>query len=103
MSKLLTEAFEKASQLPPEDQDELARWLLEELDDEARWVVARTRSQSWRKRLLSSTGGDVVNHWTPTPFDVTHDTRLSRRIVLVAVSPTFGSRLERPGERDVQF
>jgi len=37
MTKLLAEAFEKASKLPENLQDELARDLLEELTGEARW------------------------------------------------------------------
>jgi len=37
MTKLLAEAFEKASKLPENLQDELARDLLEELAGEARW------------------------------------------------------------------
>ncbi len=37
MTKLLAEAFERASALPEELQDEVARQLLEELAWEARW------------------------------------------------------------------
>ena len=37
MTKLLAQAFEKASQLPENLQDELARELMEELAWEARW------------------------------------------------------------------
>jgi hypothetical protein len=37
MTKLLSQAFEKASKLPDNLQDELARALLEELAGEARW------------------------------------------------------------------
>ena len=37
MTKLLAEAFDKASELPENLQDELARELLEELAGEARW------------------------------------------------------------------
>jgi hypothetical protein len=37
MTKLLTEAFEKASGLPDELQDQLARELLEEIEWEACW------------------------------------------------------------------
>jgi hypothetical protein len=37
MTKLLAEAFEKASRLPENLQDELARELIEELAGEARW------------------------------------------------------------------
>ncbi len=37
MTKLLTEAFERASERPENLQDEFARQLLEELAGEARW------------------------------------------------------------------
>ena len=37
MTKLLSDAFEKASQLPENLQDELARTLLDELAWEGRW------------------------------------------------------------------
>jgi len=37
MTKLLSDAFEKASQLPENLQDELARILLDELAWECRW------------------------------------------------------------------
>jgi hypothetical protein len=37
MTKLLSDAFEKASQLPENLQDELARILLDELAWEGRW------------------------------------------------------------------
>lgn len=37
MTKLLAEAFERASELPDELQDEFARQLLEELAREAKW------------------------------------------------------------------
>ncbi len=44
MTKLLAQAFDKASELPENLQDELARELLEELAGEARWD--RTLEQS---------------------------------------------------------
>jgi len=37
MTKLLSDAFEKASELPENLQDELARMLLDELAWETRW------------------------------------------------------------------
>ncbi len=51
MTELLTKAFEKAAHLPPEEQDELARWLLEELEDEARWDEAFAASQDALSKL----------------------------------------------------
>ena len=44
MTKLLAEAFEKASQLPEDAQDALARELLEELAGEGRWAETLERS-----------------------------------------------------------
>jgi hypothetical protein len=51
MTRLLAKAFEKASHLPPDEQDELARWLLEELEDEARWDAAFAASQDALSKL----------------------------------------------------
>ena len=51
MTKLLTEAFEKVSKLPPEEQDQVARWLLEELEDELKWSAAFTGSQDALSKL----------------------------------------------------
>ncbi len=45
MTKLLGKAFEQASNLPTKDQDELARWILEELASEERWNRAFANSQ----------------------------------------------------------
>ncbi|MHC4680554.1 MAG: hypothetical protein ACYTEK_17860 [Planctomycetota bacterium] len=46
MTKLLSDAFEKASQLPENLQDELARMLLDELTWEKRWDRTLARSSS---------------------------------------------------------
>jgi hypothetical protein len=51
MTKLLTEAFEKASKLTPEEQDQVARWLLEELEDELKWSAAFAGSQDALSKL----------------------------------------------------
>jgi hypothetical protein len=40
VTQLLKKAFDQASQLPPEEQDALAGWLLEEIASEARWEKA---------------------------------------------------------------
>ncbi len=37
MTRLLEEAFTRVSELPADAQDELARWLLSELESERRW------------------------------------------------------------------
>lgn len=37
MTEQLRHAFERAQELPEEDQDRFAAWLLEEIDGELRW------------------------------------------------------------------
>jgi hypothetical protein len=51
MTDLLKEAFDKASELPPEEQDAFARLLLAELESEARWADAFARSQDVLAKL----------------------------------------------------
>ncbi|MEW6351439.1 MAG: hypothetical protein AB1646_20490 [Thermodesulfobacteriota bacterium] len=51
MTKLLKQAFEKASELPDDLQDQLARELLEELDWESRWEGTLEASQGTLERL----------------------------------------------------
>jgi len=45
MTKLLEKAFEAATNLPPEQQDELAAFVLDEISSEQRWDHAFARSQ----------------------------------------------------------
>ena len=51
MTKLLTEAFEEASQLPDALQDQLAQELLDELRGEARWDRTLAESQDKLERM----------------------------------------------------
>ena len=51
MTVLLKEAFDKASELPPEEQDTFARFLLAELESEAQWSDAFARSQDALAKL----------------------------------------------------
>ena len=46
MNQLLKEAFEKAAQLPEEDQDKFARFLIAELESEQRWAEIFARPES---------------------------------------------------------
>ncbi len=55
MTKLLTHAFEKASELPDDLQDQLAQELLEELEWESRWDSALNESQEKLARLARKT------------------------------------------------
>ena len=61
MTRLLKEAFSKASELPDEAQDEFARWLLDELVAERRWGELLDRSGVSLSQLASEAlGEDVV-------------------------------------------
>jgi hypothetical protein len=53
MTKLLQEAFEKASQLPPEEQDSVAAVILHELESEQRWQELFANSQDALAKLAS--------------------------------------------------
>jgi hypothetical protein len=44
VTKTLEKAFAKASRLPAKDQNSVAKWLLAELESEARWDKAFRRS-----------------------------------------------------------
>ncbi len=46
MTQLLEKAFEQASQLAEEDQDEFARLMLAELESERRWAELFARPES---------------------------------------------------------
>lgn len=54
MTKLLAQAFEKASQLPEHLQDELARALIDELTWEARWEQALAESSDQLDRIAEN-------------------------------------------------
>jgi hypothetical protein len=51
MTSLLEEAFAKAAQLPPEEQDALAALVLAEIASERRWEEAFAQSQEQLVRL----------------------------------------------------
>ena len=51
MTKLLKEVLAKLSKLSPERQDELAAWLLAEMEDEARWDKSFAESQNALAKL----------------------------------------------------
>ena len=46
MTQLLEEAFDRAAQLPDEEQDAFARLLLAELESEQRWAELFSRPES---------------------------------------------------------
>ena len=51
MTQLLEKAFEKASELPEEEQDDFAAFILEELESEHQWEQAFSESQDELERL----------------------------------------------------
>jgi hypothetical protein len=51
MTDLLQQAFNSASQLPPEEQDAFAKWMLHELQSEQRWNELFARSQDMLARM----------------------------------------------------
>ncbi len=51
MTQLLEKAFEKASKLPEDEQDDFAAFILEELESERRWEAAFSQSQNELERL----------------------------------------------------
>jgi hypothetical protein len=51
MTRLLEEAFARVSELPADAQDELARWLLSELESERRWTELFAESGDALARL----------------------------------------------------
>ena len=59
MTKLMTEALKKISELPVEQQDALAAVLLEELEDDERWSEAFEKNRP----ALESLAGEALEAW----------------------------------------
>jgi len=53
MSEILQKAFDKASQLPPDQQDAVGAWLLAELESEKRWDDLFSRSPELLEKLAA--------------------------------------------------
>ena len=51
MTEILKKAFEKASQLPADEQDRFGAWMLEELSSEERWNELFSRSQDMLAKM----------------------------------------------------
>ncbi len=51
MTQALDTAIAKIAALPPEEQDRIAQWLLDELKDEDRWTEQFADSQDSLSRL----------------------------------------------------
>jgi hypothetical protein len=53
MTELLKKAFDEASRLREQEQDQIARWLLAELTSERRWDQAFDHSQNGLETLAN--------------------------------------------------
>ncbi len=53
MNTLLERAFAEAQKLPPDEQETLAQWILDELASERRWTEAFERSQDALEKLAN--------------------------------------------------
>jgi hypothetical protein len=51
MSEILQKAFDKAAQLPPEEQDAFGAWMLAELESEERWDELFRRSPELLEKM----------------------------------------------------
>jgi hypothetical protein len=60
MTRALDAALAKLAGLPPEEQDRIARWLLDELEDEARWARQFATSQEALGKLAAEVRADRV-------------------------------------------
>ena len=53
MTEMLNTAVARLASLPPEEQDRIARWLLEELPDEEMWAMRFAETQGSLSQLAS--------------------------------------------------
>ncbi len=51
MTDLLEQAFNTAAQLPPDEQDAFAKWMLHELASEQRWNELFAKSQDMLAKM----------------------------------------------------
>jgi hypothetical protein len=51
MTKMLQKVIDEVSQLPPDEQDTFAAWMLEELRSEQRWNELFARSQDMLAKM----------------------------------------------------
>ena len=60
MTRALDAAIAKLTGLPPEEQDRIARWLLDELEDEDLWASQFTVSQEALSKLAAEARADCA-------------------------------------------
>lgn len=70
MTKMLEKAFKEASRLPEEEQDALAKWLLEEFRAERQWEDVLSRSEDELGQLADEALAEHKEGRTP-PLDPT--------------------------------
>ena len=58
MTQALDTAIAKLATLPPDEQDRVARWLLDELRDEERWARQFRTSQDALSKLAAEARAD---------------------------------------------
>jgi hypothetical protein len=68
MTELLEKAWQRAARLPAAEQDRIARLVLEEIEDEARWQATLAGSQAKLAELAAAAReeiarGDVPSNW----------------------------------------
>ncbi len=69
MTKLLDRAFQEASKLPEVAQNALAKWLMEEMEDEKRWEATFAETED----VLEKLADDALlsdKHGKTTPLDM---------------------------------
>ena len=68
MTRTLDAAIAKLSTLPPDEQDRVGRWLLDELRDEEHWARQFASSQDVLSKLAAEARADLAAGRT-TPLD----------------------------------
>ena len=77
MTNLLQRAFERASELPQEEQDKFARFLLAELESERQWAELFSRPES--EDVLERLADEAVAAHQGGLTRSLHPTKLSKR------------------------
>ncbi|HET9363222.1 MAG TPA: hypothetical protein VFO58_25915 [Vicinamibacterales bacterium] len=68
MTRMLEAAIAKLATLPPDEQDRVGRWLLDELRDEDHWARQFAVSQDILSKLAAEARADLAAGRT-TPLD----------------------------------
>ena len=65
MTRALTAALAKLAELPAEEQDRIAQWLLDELDDDELWTRQFAASQDALSKLAAEARADRASGKAP--------------------------------------